>query len=142
MKTIKRILDLKGTAVWSIGPNKMVFDALTLMGEKNIGALPVLEDDRLVGIISERDYARKVILKGKTSRETQVSDIMTAPVICTHLKQTVEECMEVMTEHRIRHLPVVEAGQLVGIISIGDLVKTIIADQQFMIEQLENYIVQ
>lgn len=142
MSTIRNILDAKGTAVWSIAPEETVFEALTIMGEKNIGALPVLAQDELVGIVSERDYARKVILKGKTSRNTQVREIMTTAVICATPDQTVHECMEIMTNRHIRHLPVTEDEQLVGIVSIGDLVKSIIAQQQFMIEQLENYITQ
>lgn len=142
MKTIREILDDKGTRVWSIAPDRTVFDALALMGEKEVGALTVVENGRLVGIISERDYARKVILKGKTSRETQVSEIMSAHVISTRVERTVQECMQIMTDRRIRHLPVLEAGELVGIISIGDLVKALIAEQQFMIEQLESYITQ
>lgn len=140
MKTVKQILDAKGYQVWSITPDKFVFDALKLMGEENIGALAVVEDDRLVGIISERDYARKVILQGRTSRDTRVAEIMTAAVVATRLDQNVEECMTTMTAKRIRHLPVVENDQLIGMISIGDLVKSIIDEQQFMIEQLANYI--
>lgn len=142
MKTVKQILDVKGTQVWSIAPDRTVFDALKLMGEKEIGALSVVENGRLVGIISERDYARKVILKGRTSRDTLVKEIMSANVVCTQLDRTVEECMQVMTERRIRHLPVMEGERLVGIISIGDLVKAVIAEQQFIIEQLESYITQ
>jgi len=140
MKTVKQILDAKGYQVWSITPDKFVFDALKLMGEENIGALAVVEAERLVGIISERDYARKVILQGRTSRDTRVAEIMTAAVVATRLDQNVEECMATMTARRIRHLPVVENDQLIGMISIGDLVKSIIDEQQFMIEQLENYI--
>ncbi len=142
MKTIREILNDKGTQVWSIAPNHSVFDALKLMGEKEVGALTVVVDDQLVGVISERDYARKVILKGKTSRETQVHEIMSTRVISTDLDRTVQECLGVMTDKHIRHLPVLEAEELVGIISIGDLVKAIIAEQQFMIEQLEGYITQ
>lgn len=142
MKTVQQILAIKGSQVWSIAPDSTVFAALKLMGEKEVGALAVVENGRLAGIISERDYARKVILKGRTSRDTFVREIMSTPVICTQCDQTVEECMQVMTEKRIRHLPVVEGERLVGIISIGDLVKAVIAEQQFMIEQLENYITQ
>jgi len=140
MKTVKQILDAKGYQVWSITPDKFVFDALKLMGKENIGALAVVEAERLVGIISERDYARKVILQGRTSRDTRVAEIMTAAVVATRLDQNVEECMATMTARRIRHLPVVENDQLIGMISIGDLVKSIIDEQQFMIEQLANYI--
>lgn len=142
MKTVQQILAVKGTQLWSITPDSTVFAALKLMGEKEVGALTVLENGRLVGIVSERDYARKVILKGRTSRDTFVREIMSTPVICTQPEQTVEQCMQVMTEKRIRHLPVAEEGQLIGMISIGDLVKAVIAEQQFMIEQLESYITQ
>ncbi len=142
MKTVREILNGKGTQVWSIAPNHTVFDALKLMGEKEVGALTVVVDDQLVGVISERDYARKVILKGKTSRETPVHEIMSTAVISTRLDRTVQECLRIMTDKHIRHLPVLEAGELVGIVSIGDLVKAIIAEQQFMIEQLESYITQ
>jgi CBS domain-containing protein len=140
MSTIKQILDTKGYAVWSIHPRESVFAAIQQMAEKEVGALVVLEGDAVVGIISERDYARKVMLKGRSSRETMVQDIMTADVIHVRLDQSIEECMTIVTERRIRHLPVLDSGRLVGIISIGDLVKTIIAEQQFIIEQLEHYI--
>jgi len=140
MSTIKQILDTKGYAVWSIHPQASVFAAIQQMAEKEVGALVVVEGDAVVGIISERDYARKVTLKGRLSRETAVRDIMTADVIYVRLDQSIEECMSIVTEKRIRHLPVLDGGRLVGIISIGDLVKTIIAEQQFIIEQLEHYI--
>lgn len=140
MKTVKDVLDGKGYQVYSIAPTATVYEALKLMGEKEVGALAVTDGGRLVGIVSERDYARKVILRGRTSRDTFVREIMTSAVITTRLDQTVEECMALMTDRRIRHLPVMEAGQLIGMISIGDLVKSIIAEQQFMIEQLETYI--
>lgn len=140
MKTVKDILHAKGHDVWSIAPDATVFDALTLMAHQNIGALTVMEGDQLVGIISERDYARKVILQGKTSRTALIREIMSSPVICVRPHQTVEECMALLTGRRIRHLPVIEDARIVGIVSIGDLVKSIIAEQQFIIEQLENYI--
>ena len=140
MTTVKQILDTKGYAVWSIHPQASVLAAIEQMAEKEVGALVVLEDDALVGIISERDYARKVILKGRLAHETAVRDIMTPDVICVHLDQSIEECMTTVTERRIRHLPVLDSGQLVGMISIGDLVKTIIAEQQFIIDQLAHYI--
>jgi CBS domain-containing protein len=140
MSTIKQILDSKGYAVWSIHPQESVFAAIQQMAEKDVGALVVLENDVVVGIISERDYARKVVLKGRSSRETAVWDIMTPHVICVRLDQSIEECMTIVTERRIRHLPVLDDGRLIGIISIGDLVKTIIVEQQFIIEQLEHYI--
>lgn len=142
MKRVREILNDKGAQVWSIAPDRTVFDALKLMGEKEVGALTVVVDDQLVGVISERDYARKVILKGRTSRETQVREIMSTRVISTALDRTVQECLGVMTDKHIRHLPVLEEEELVGIISIGDLVKAVIAEQQFMIEQLESYITQ
>jgi len=140
MTTIKQILDTKGYAIWSIHPRESVFAAIQQMAEKEVGALVVLEGDAVVGIISERDYARKVTLKGRSDRETAVRDIMTPHVICVRLEQSLEECMTIVTERRIRHLPVLDSGRLIGIISIGDLVKTIIAEQQFIIEQLEHYI--
>jgi len=140
MSTIKQILDTKGYAVWSIHPQETVFAAIQQMAEHEVGALVVLEGDAVVGIISERDYARKVTLKGRSDRETAVRDIMTPDVIYIRLDQSIEECMSIVTERRIRHLPVLDNGQLVGIISIGDLVKTIIAEQQFIIAQLEHYI--
>ena len=140
MKRVRDILEAKGREVWSIKPGVTVFDALRLMAEKEIGALTVMDDERLVGIISERDYARKVILFGRSSLTTAVEEIMTQPVVCTHPEQPIEECMAVVTEKRVRHLPVVEQGKIVGLISIGDLVKSIIADQRFIIQQLERYI--
>jgi len=140
MTTIKQILDTKGYTVWSIHPQESVCAAIQRMAEKEVGALVVLEDDTVVGIISERDYARKVTLKGRSDRETVVQDIMTPDVIYVRLDQSIEECMSIVTERRIRHLPVLDSGRLIGIISIGDLVKTIIAEQQFIIEQLEHYI--
>jgi CBS domain-containing protein len=140
MKTVRNILDTKGHEVWCIGPEDTVFDALRLMAEKEVGSLMVMDGARVVGLISERDYARKIVLLGRTSPNTLVKEIMTSHVAYTHLEQPIEECMAVMTEKRIRHLPVMEEGKLVGIISIGDLVKAIIADQKFIIEQLERYI--
>lgn len=141
MATVRQILEKKGNHVWTITPDRSVYDALRLMGEKEIGALAVVEEERVVGVISERDYARKVVLKGKMSRETQVREIMTSPVLAVGPEQSVAECMAIMTERRVRHLPVLEEGALVGIISQGDLVKSIIDEQQFIIGQLENYIV-
>jgi CBS domain-containing protein len=140
MKTVRNILDTKGHEVWCIGPEDTVFDALRLMAEKEVGSLMVMDGARVAGLISERDYARKIVLLGRTSPNTLVKEIMTSHVAYTHLEQPIEECMAVMTEKRIRHLPVMEEGKLVGIISIGDLVKAIIADQKFIIEQLERYI--
>ena len=140
MKAVRDILEIKGREVWSIGPRESVFDALKLMAEKGIGALVVLEAGKVVGIISERDYARKVILHGRSSPTTLVSEIMTARVVYAQPQQNIDECMAIMTEKRIRHLPVMENGVLIGVISIGDLVKSIIAEQRFIIEQLERYI--
>lgn len=140
MKTVRNILNVKGNDVWCIGLEDTVFDALRLMAEKEVGALMVMDGARVAGLISERDYARKIVLLGRTSPNTLVKEIMTTHVAYTHLEQPIEECMAVMTEKRVRHLPVIEVGKLVGIISIGDLVKAIIADQKFIIEQLERYI--
>ena len=140
MVTVRQILKNKGTQAWSTAPQVTVFAALQLMAEKDIGALLVLADEKLVGIFSERDYARKVILHGKTSAETRVSEIMTTGVVTVRPDQTIGECMALMTEKRFRHLPVVEGDQVMGVISIGDVVKAIISDQQFVIKQLESYI--
>lgn len=141
MHTVGQILRKKGHEVWSISPNSSVYEALKVMADKNIGALLVLDGDELAGIFSERDYARKVVLEGKTSRQTQIQEIMTSRVNCVHPEQTTDECMALMTAKHIRHLPVLnEDDHLVGVISIGDVVKAIISDQEFVIEQLENYI--
>ncbi|MDP3936892.1 MAG: CBS domain-containing protein [Deltaproteobacteria bacterium] len=140
MKRIKQVLNTKGADVYSIDMNECVFDAIKLMAEKEIGALVVTDGEKLAGIISERDYTRKVILKGRTSQQTRVEEIMTSDVITVHPKQTIKECMSLMTQHRIRHLPVIEGERLIGMLSIGDLVKAIIAEQQFTIEQLQSYI--
>ncbi len=137
---VKQILDSKGRDIWSVNPENSVFEVIKIMAEKGVGALLVMEDDELVGIVSERDYARKVILKGRSSKGTPVKDIMTRDVITTEPEKSIEDCMTLMTEKRIRHLPVVFDEKVVGVLSIGDLVKSIIADQQFQIEQLENYI--
>lgn len=140
MKIVKDVLQTKGQEVWSVSPDGSVYDALTLMAEKNVGALLVMESDRVVGIISERDYARKVILKGKSSKELAVKEIMTSRVVWVRPEQTMEECMELMTDKHIRHLPVLDEDRLVGLISIGDVVKAIIAEKEFIIGQLEGYI--
>lgn len=140
MKLVCQLLDSKGRDVVSISPEASVFDAIQLMADKGIGALVVLEDGRLAGIVTERDYARKVILKGRSSQSTTVREIMTTDVVTTGTKQSVEKCMNLVTDRRIRHLPVVDDGRLVGIISIGDLVKAIIADQQQAIKELAHYI--
>ncbi len=140
MKTVTQLLKGKSRALCTIGPEARVFDALRLMAEKDVGALLVIEDDQLAGILSERDYARKVILQGKSSQDTPVREIMTERVVCVQPRNTVEECMALMTDKRVRHLPVIENGKIVGILSIGDLVKETISEQQFMIKQLESYI--
>jgi CBS domain-containing protein len=140
MKTVRDILKIKGGDVWSVAAGATVFEALRLMAEKEVGALVVMDARRMAGIISERDYARKIVLLGRTSPNTRVEEIMSSQVVCTHPDQFIEECMAIMTDKRIRHLPVMEEGKLVGIISIGDLVKTIISEQKFTIEQLERYI--
>jgi len=138
--SVSAILAHKGSAVWSIAPNATVFDAIQLMADKNVGALPVLENGKLVGIISERDYTRKVILKGKSSKETPVRDIMTLELVTAHPGDSISECMQVMTEKRVRHLPVMEGVEMVGLVSIGDLVRRIISAQTATIDNLEKYI--
>jgi CBS domain-containing protein len=140
MINVRDILQDKGREIWRVSPQTSVFDALRLMADRNIGALLVLEGEKLAGIFSERDYARKVILKGKASKDTAVAEIMTAVVVTVRPSQTVEECMELMTANRIRHLPVLDGQELAGVISIGDVVKAIISDREFTIKQLENYI--
>ncbi len=138
--TVQRLLLEKGFDVWSIGPDASVYEAIKFMAEKGIGALVVLEDEKMVGMLSERDYARKVILKGRSSRETPVGEIMTRDVVTVTPETTIEECMRLMTDNRVRHLPVCENDKLAGLISIGDVVKAIISQQEFFIEQLQNYI--
>jgi len=140
MKRVKDVLEVKGNDVWSIEPGASVYEAMKLMADKEVGALMVIEGTELVGIISERDYARKVILEGRSSRTTQVREIMTSRLVYAEPEQNIEECMVVMTERRVRHLPVIDGGRLIGVISIGDLVKSIITEQRFIIEQLERYI--
>lgn len=140
MKTVSQLLQGKGGSVWSVTPDSSVFDALKLMAEKNVGALLVMQDGKLRGILSERDYARKVILLGKSSHELAVHEIMSDKVICIGPAQAVGECMALMSSKRIRHLPVLEGGKVIGVLSIGDLVKEVIAEQQQTIQQLESYI--
>ena len=146
MKTVKQLLQVKGGSVFAVSPGDSVLDAIRVMAEKGVGALVVLEDARLAGMVSERDYARKVILHGRSSQDTPVSEIMTAKVVTVRSEQTVEDCMALMTQHRIRHLPVVDGGKLAGVLvvpdalSIGDLVKELIADREETIKQLESYI--
>jgi CBS domain-containing protein len=140
MKLVQHLLDAKGRTIISVQPDASVLDAIKLMADKGIGALMVIDAGELTGIVTERDYARKVIIKGRASGATPVADIMTADVITASSQQTVNECMEMMTARKCRHLPVVDEGELVGMISIGDLVQAIISDQQEEIEQLEHYI--
>ncbi|MGQ9585280.1 MAG: CBS domain-containing protein [Anaerolineae bacterium] len=140
MKTVRQLLQVKGHDVWSIAPDASIYDALRLMAEKEVGALLVLEAGSLVGIISERDFARKVLLKGEFSQDTPVRELMTSRVLYVRPDQTVEDCMALMTDKRVRHLPVLDGDQLVGVISIGDVVKATIAEKDFIIEQMENYI--
>jgi CBS domain-containing protein len=140
MMNVRQLLDRKGRELFSITPSAAVLDAIRMMAERHVGALLVLQGDELSGIVSERDYARKVILLGRSSADTPVRDIMSTPVLTVQPEATVEKCMQLMTEHRVRHLPVVEGRRVVGMVSIGDLVKAVIADQQQQIEQLESYI--
>ena len=140
MKKVNDILKIKGHDVWSIAPDASVYDAIHLMTDKKVGALTVIEDSKLVGMISETDYTRNVILKGRSSQNTSVKEIMTTQVLYVQPEQDIEDCMALMTEKRTRHLPVLNEGKLIGLISIGDVVKSIIDEQQFTIEQLERYI--
>ena len=141
MRTVRGILQAKGYEIWSIAPEASVFEALQLMADKNVGAVLVIDAGHLVGVLSERDYARKVILKGKASRDTRVRDIMSQEVVFVRPDQTLEECSALMTENRVRHVPVYDGDRLMGIVSIGDVLKGIIADQALTIEQLGDYIV-
>ena len=138
--TVRDVLKNKSRDVWSTRPDATVYQAIELMAEKQIGALPVIENGQLTGIISERDYARKIILKGRSSKETAVSEIMTSPVLSVSPRHTVGECMRMVTENRVRHLPVLEGDRMIGMISIGDLVNWIITEQQETIRHLEAYI--
>ena len=140
MKTVKDILRIKGSDIWSTTPDATVYEALQTMAEKNVGALVVLDADTVVGIMSERDYARKVILHGRSSREIRVREIMTSEVYFVRPEQDIQECMAQMTDKRVRHLPALENDRLVGIISIGDVVKAVIAEHESTIKHLEDYI--
>jgi CBS domain-containing protein len=140
MVTVRHLLDRKGRALFSIEPEDPVLEAIRLMADRHVGALLVMRGTELAGIVSERDYARKVVLLGRSSAETPVSEIMTSPVITVPLDASVQDCMRIVTDRRIRHLPVLEGGRVVGMVSIGDLVKAVIEEQQQTIEQLESYI--
>jgi len=140
MRSVKDVLKSKGNDVWAVKPDDTVFDTLKLMAEKEIGALLVMEGDKLVGIVTERDYARKVILEGKSSQTSSVAEVMTKKVLCVTPTQTIDECMALMTDKRARHLPVLDHKHVVGVISIGDLVKATIYEQKVLIDQLQNYI--
>ena len=140
MKTIGQLLQGKDTGLCTVSPDTSLFDALKKMADKNIGSLLVVDNGKLAGILTERDFVRKMILQGKSSRDTPVREIMTDRVVCVQPKNTVEECMALMTDKRTRHLPVIENDKLIGVLSIGDLVKEMISEQQFMIKQLESYI--
>ncbi len=139
-KTVQTIIDSKGSDVWSVDADSSVRDALEFMADRNIGAVLVTDADAFVGIMSERDYARKIILKDRQSKDTKVRDIMTPDPVCVAPTDTVTECMQLMTDNRFRHLPVVDNGDLVGLISIGDVVRAVIEEQRFLIDQLESYI--
>ena len=140
MTTIAQLLNTKGNQVWSVKPKATIFEALEIMSEKEIGALLVMEDEKLTGIFSERDYARKVILKGKSSKETPVGELMTKKVFYIDSQKTINDCMAMMTAKRIRHVPVIEDNQVMGIVTIGDVVNQIISEQEVTINHLENYI--
>jgi CBS domain-containing protein len=140
MKTVQQLLESKHHRLVSVSPDSSVLDALKLMAEKEIGAVLVLDGEHLVGIFSERDYARKVVLHGKASKDTPVKEIMTDKVVCVRPEQTIEDCMGLMTDKRIRHLPVLEHKKVVGVVSIGDVVKEMLSEQEFVIKQLESYI--
>ena len=140
MELVKHILNSKGHEIWSVKPNDTVFDAVKLMADKSIGSLLVMNGDKLVGIVTERDYARKVILEGKSSKDSSVKEVMNSKVLCVSPDQTVDECMALMTDKRVRHLPVLDHKHAVGIISIGDLVNAVISEQQILIDHLEHYI--
>ncbi len=140
MHTLRQLLGSKTPEVFAVAPGDSVIDAIRLMAEKGVGAVLVMDGARLAGIVSERDYARKIVLHGKSSSDTSVRDIMTADVVTVGPNQTVAQCMQIVTDHRIRHLPVVEDNEVIGVISIGDLVKAVIEDQQVQLDQLQRYI--
>lgn len=140
MKTVQQLLESKRHGVASVAPDTSVLDALKVMAEEEIGAVLVLDGDALAGIFSERDYARKVVLQGKASKDTPVREIMTEKVVCVHPEQTIEDCMGLMTDKRVRHLPVLQGRKVIGVVSIGDVVKEMLVEKEFVIKQLESYI--
>jgi len=140
MRSVRHLLESKAPEVFAIGPDAPVIDAIRLMAEKRIGAVVVMQAGRLVGILSERDYARKIVLQGRSSKDTPVRDIMTGDVISVGLNDTADRCMQLVTDKRIRHLPVLDGGNVLGVVSIGDLVKAVIEDQQLELDQLQRYI--
>ncbi len=140
MTTVGNLLKIKGSEIWSVTPDSTVFQALEMMAEKNVSGLLILENGKMVGIFTERDYARKLILKGRLSKNTKVSDLMTRNILYVNTQNTIDDCMNLMTAKRVRHLPVIDNGRLAGILTIGDLVKQIISEQQTTIHHLENYI--
>jgi len=140
MKSVSDILKSKGSEIWSVKPESTVFESLQLMADKGIGSLLVMDGEKLVGIVTERDYARKVILEGKSSRTSTVAEVMTTRVLCVSPERTVDECMALMTDKRARHLPVLDHKRVIGVVSIGDLVKAMISEQQVLIDQLQHYI--
>jgi CBS domain-containing protein len=140
MTTVRSVLHSKGNHIWSVAPDAIVFDAIKIMAEKNIGALLVIQKETVVGIFSERDYARKIVLKGESSHTITIKDVMTSDVLTVNPEQSIDDCMALMTNKHVRHLPVLENGKLIGLVSIGDVVKTIISEHEYTIKQLENYI--
>ncbi len=140
MKTVKDILDSKGYEIWSVKPDATVFEAVKLMAERGVGSLLVMDGDKLIGIVTERDYARKIILEDKSSKNTAVADVMTRKLLCATPDRTIDECMALMTDKRARHLPVLEHKRVVGVVSIGDLVKAMLNEQQVLIDHLQHYI--
>lgn len=140
MKSVNDILKSKGNDIWSVKPDNTVYESLQLMADKGIGSLLVMDGEKLVGIVTERDYARKVILEGKSSKNSTVAEVMTTRVLCVSPERTVDECMALMTDKRARHLPVLDHKRVVGVVSIGDLVKAMISEQQVLIDQLQHYI--
>lgn len=140
MKSVSDILKSKGNEIWAVNPGNTVFESLQLMADKGIGSLLVMDGEKLVGIVTERDYARKVILEGKSSKSSTVAEVMTTRVLCVSPERTVDECMALMTDKRARHLPVLDHKRVIGVVSIGDLVKAMISEQQVLIDQLQHYI--